>query len=185
MNCPLTFTPVCNIEQPVNLTCMSLEGNTCRHGENMQNTERSQSARRFEPRPTCNKVTVLTHCVTLNMDSIITDTGSSPTVWIWRPQSWSMMQREDESAREEFSYTHIPTLERASGGGTLSRRLERERDRVERDSYIVDVRASDLELDQAETFHPCFSYRAWLYSILIGVRSVLPITLLFLFSLKG
>lgn len=82
-----------------------------------------------------------------------------------------MMQREDESAREEFSYTHIPTLERASGGGTLSRRLDRERDRVERDSYIVDVRASDLELDQAEPLHPCFSYRAWLYSILIGVRA--------------
>ncbi|KAK3570397.1 hypothetical protein QTP86_019268 [Hemibagrus guttatus] len=79
-----------------------------------------------------------------------------------------MMQREDESAREEFSYTHIPTLERASTGGTLSRRLDRERDRVERDSYIVDVRASDLELDQGEPFHPCFSYRAWLYSILIG-----------------
>ncbi|TSK38489.1 Membrane protein MLC1 [Bagarius yarrelli] len=79
-----------------------------------------------------------------------------------------MMQREDESAREEFSYTHIPTLERASTGGTLGRRMERERDRVERDSYIVDVRASDLDLDQAETLHPCFSYRAWLYSILIG-----------------
>lgn len=83
-----------------------------------------------------------------------------------------MMQREDESAREEFSYTHIPTLERSSAGGTLSRRLDRERDRVERDSYIVDVRASDLELDQGEAFHPCFSYRAWLYSILIGVRGL-------------
>lgn len=81
------------------------------------------------------------------------------------------MQREDESAREEFSYTHISTLERASAGGTLSRRLDRERDRVERDSYIVDVRASDLELDEGEPLHPCFSYRAWLYSILIGVRA--------------
>lgn len=82
-----------------------------------------------------------------------------------------MMQREDESAREEFSYTHISTLERAGTGGTLSRRLDRERDRVERDSYIVDVRASDLDLDQAGPLHPCFSYRAWLYSILIGVRT--------------
>lgn len=82
-----------------------------------------------------------------------------------------MIQREDESAREEFSYTHIPTLDRASAGGSLSRRLDRERDRVERDSYIVDVRASDLDLDQAEPLHPCFSYRAWLYSILIGVRA--------------
>ncbi|XP_076841335.1 membrane protein MLC1 isoform X2 [Brachyhypopomus gauderio] len=71
------------------------------------------------------------------------------------------MQREDVSAREEFSYTHIPTLERGSGGGTLSRR-------VERDSYTVDVRASDLELDRADVLHPCFSYRAWIYSVLIG-----------------
>ncbi|XP_062860830.1 membrane protein MLC1 isoform X2 [Trichomycterus rosablanca] len=78
-----------------------------------------------------------------------------------------MMQREDE-AREEFSYTHIPTLERASMSGSLSRRMEREMERAERDSYIVDVRASDLELDEAEPLHPCLSYRAWLYSILIG-----------------
>ncbi|XP_017549046.1 membrane protein MLC1 isoform X1 [Pygocentrus nattereri] len=75
-----------------------------------------------------------------------------------------MIQREEVvSARDEFSYTHIPTLDRISGGGTLSRRMERERD-----SYTVDVRASDLELDRAEPLHPCFSYRAWLYSVLIG-----------------
>ncbi|XP_026879942.2 membrane protein MLC1 isoform X1 [Electrophorus electricus] len=78
------------------------------------------------------------------------------------------MQREEVSAREEFSYTHIPTLERGSGSGTLSRRLEREREQAERDSYTVDVRASDLELERVETLHPCFSYRAWLYSVLIG-----------------
>ncbi|XP_041852202.1 membrane protein MLC1 isoform X2 [Melanotaenia boesemani] len=89
-----------------------------------------------------------------------------------------MMQREELSAREEFTYSHMPTLER--GNGTLGRRGDRgaerrpdrgERDRLERDSYTVDVRASDLQLAQPEPLkHPCFSYRAWLYSVLIGVR---------------
>ncbi|XP_030587996.1 membrane protein MLC1 [Archocentrus centrarchus] len=87
-----------------------------------------------------------------------------------------MMQREELSAREEFTYSHMPTLER--GSGTLGRRGDRgterrpdrgERDRPERDSYTVDVRASDLQLAQPEPLkHPCFSYRAWLYSVLIG-----------------
>lgn len=92
------------------------------------------------------------------------------------------MQREDLAAREEFTYSHMPlTLER--GGGTLGRRGDRgadrrpdrgERDRVERDSYTVDVRASDLQLAQPEPLkHPCFSYRAWLYSVLIGVRGAM------------
>uniref|UniRef100_A0A3B5A1P7 Modulator of VRAC current 1 n=1 Tax=Stegastes partitus TaxID=144197 RepID=A0A3B5A1P7_9TELE len=86
------------------------------------------------------------------------------------------MQREELSAREEFTYSHMPTLER--GGGSLGRRGDRgtdrrpdrgERDRPERDSYTVDVRASDLQLAQPEPLkHPCFSYRAWLYSVLIG-----------------
>ncbi|XP_029951402.1 membrane protein MLC1 isoform X1 [Salarias fasciatus] len=83
------------------------------------------------------------------------------------------MQRDDLSAREEFTYSPVSTLER--GSGTLGRRgdrgLERrgERDRPERDSYTVDVRASDLQLAQPEPLkHPCFSYRAWLYSVLIG-----------------
>lgn len=88
------------------------------------------------------------------------------------------MQREELAAREEFTYSHMPTLER--GGSTLGRRGDRgaerksdrgERDRPERDSYTVDVRASDLQLAQPEPLkHPCFSYRAWLYSVLIGVR---------------
>lgn len=88
------------------------------------------------------------------------------------------MQCDELSAREEFVYSHVPTLER--GGGTLGRRGERgaerrpdrgERYRPERDSYTVDVRASDLQLAQPEALkHPCFSYRAWLYSVLIGVR---------------
>lgn len=80
------------------------------------------------------------------------------------------MQCDELSAREEFTYSHMPTLER--GGGTLGRRGDRgERYRPERDSYTVDVRASDLQLDQPEPLkHPCFSYRAWLYSVLIGVR---------------
>uniref|UniRef100_A0AAY4BLK6 Membrane protein MLC1 n=1 Tax=Denticeps clupeoides TaxID=299321 RepID=A0AAY4BLK6_9TELE len=59
------------------------------------------------------------------------------------------MQREELTTREEFSYDRIPTLER-------------------RDSYTVDVRASDLQLSHIDPLHPCLSYRAWLYSILIG-----------------
>ncbi|KAM4618926.1 membrane protein MLC1 [Polymixia lowei] len=86
------------------------------------------------------------------------------------------MQHEELSAREEFAYSHIPTLERGGGGGgTLGRRGDRgqdrgpERHRPERDSYTVDVRASDLQLAQPEPLrHPCFSCRAWLYSVLIG-----------------
>uniref|UniRef100_G3PJM1 Modulator of VRAC current 1 n=1 Tax=Gasterosteus aculeatus aculeatus TaxID=481459 RepID=G3PJM1_GASAC len=84
------------------------------------------------------------------------------------------MQCDELSAREEFTYSHMPTLER--GGGTLGRRGDRggertpgERYRPERDSFTVDVRASDLQLAQPEPLkHPCFSYRAWLYSVLIG-----------------
>ncbi|KAL6107066.1 mlc1 [Pungitius sinensis] len=86
------------------------------------------------------------------------------------------MQCDELSAREEFTYSHMPTLER--GGGTLGRRGDGggertadrgERYRPERDSFTVDVRASDLQLAQPEPLkHPCFSYRAWLYSVLIG-----------------
>lgn len=79
------------------------------------------------------------------------------------------MDCSELSAREEFTYSHMPMLER--NGGTLGRRGDRgERYRPERDSYTVDVRASDLQLDQPEPLkHPCFSCRAWLYSVLIGV----------------
>uniref|UniRef100_A0A3B3E1T0 Modulator of VRAC current 1 n=1 Tax=Oryzias melastigma TaxID=30732 RepID=A0A3B3E1T0_ORYME len=86
------------------------------------------------------------------------------------------MLREELSAREEFTYNHVSSLERGSGTAgrrgdrTSDRRSERgERDRPERDSFTVDVRASDLQLAQPERLrHPCFSYRAWLYSVLIG-----------------
>ncbi|XP_041747043.1 membrane protein MLC1 [Coregonus clupeaformis] len=78
-----------------------------------------------------------------------------------------MMQRDDLSAMEEFSYTQMPTLERGVGGGTVGRRGCAERDRPE--SYTVDVRASDLQLAHSEKpMHPCLSYRTWLYSVLIG-----------------
>ncbi|XP_068595689.1 membrane protein MLC1 [Brachionichthys hirsutus] len=85
------------------------------------------------------------------------------------------MQCDELSIREEFTYSHMPTLER--GGGTLGRRddrvaerrTDRDRYRPERDSYTVDVRASDLQLARSAPLkHPCFSYRAWLYSVLIG-----------------
>ncbi|KAG9332029.1 hypothetical protein JZ751_016216 [Albula glossodonta] len=69
------------------------------------------------------------------------------------------IQREELSAREEFGYDCMPPLDRATG--TANRRPER-------DSYTVDVRASDLQLPQAHSLHPCLSYRAWLYSALIG-----------------
>ncbi|XP_030646764.1 membrane protein MLC1 [Chanos chanos] len=81
-----------------------------------------------------------------------------------------MMQREELSGREEFTYDRVPTLER--GIAVIGRHMERgekgERDRPERDSYTVDVRASDLQLAQGTPLHPCFSYRTWLYSVLIG-----------------
>lgn len=80
------------------------------------------------------------------------------------------MQRDEASAQEVFSYAQMSTLERNSGVGTLSRHLERER--LERDSYTVDVRASDLQLDRPGPLHPCFSYRIWLYSVVIGVRAL-------------
>lgn len=93
-----------------------------------------------------------------------------------------MMQCDELSAREEFTYSHVPTLERGDSG-TLGRRGDRgaerrpdrgERYRPDRDSYTVDVRASDLQLAQPEPLkHPCFSYRAWLYSVLLGVRGTM------------
>uniref|UniRef100_A0A4W5L428 Modulator of VRAC current 1 n=1 Tax=Hucho hucho TaxID=62062 RepID=A0A4W5L428_9TELE len=65
-----------------------------------------------------------------------------------------MTQLYDLSAVEEFSYAQMPTL-------------ERKRDQTE--SYMVDVRASDLQLAHSEkSMHPCLSYRTWLYSVLIG-----------------
>nr|XP_057943258.1 membrane protein MLC1 isoform X2 [Doryrhamphus excisus] len=90
------------------------------------------------------------------------------------------MQREEVSAREEFTYSHVSSLERGGGGGggSLGRRGSRgsdkrtdraEQDGSDRDSYTVDVRASDLQLARPEPLqHPCFSCRAWLYSVLIG-----------------
>ncbi|XP_056138423.1 membrane protein MLC1 [Lampris incognitus] len=89
------------------------------------------------------------------------------------------MQRE-ELSREEFTYSHVPVSERTAGA--LGRRGNRvqdkgperglgtlERNRPERDSYTVDVRASDLQLAQPEPLKPaCVSCRAWLYSVLIG-----------------
>ncbi|XP_023657897.1 membrane protein MLC1 isoform X2 [Paramormyrops kingsleyae] len=72
--------------------------------------------------------------------------------------------REELLAREEFSYERAGPQERPSG--LAGRRAERER--PDRDSYTVDVHASDLQLPQAQPLHPCLSYRAWLYSVLIG-----------------
>uniref|UniRef100_A0A8C9R298 Modulator of VRAC current 1 n=2 Tax=Scleropages formosus TaxID=113540 RepID=A0A8C9R298_SCLFO len=72
----------------------------------------------------------------------------------------SLAPREELLAREEFTYDRMPTLERTG------RRAERERH--DRDSYTVDVRASDLQLPHSQNMHPCLSYRAWLYSVLIG-----------------
>ncbi|XP_071183845.1 membrane protein MLC1-like [Salvelinus alpinus] len=78
-----------------------------------------------------------------------------------------MMQLDDLSAVEEFSYAQMPTLERGAGGATMGRQGCVERNRPE--SYTVDVRASDLQLAHSEKpMHPCLSYRTWLYSVLIG-----------------
>ncbi|XP_019912203.2 membrane protein MLC1 [Esox lucius] len=75
-----------------------------------------------------------------------------------------MMQRDDLSGMEEFSYAQMTTLER---GATVARRGGAGRDRPE--SFTVDVRASDLQLAHSvKPVHPCLSYRTWLYSVLIG-----------------
>ncbi|XP_055011888.1 membrane protein MLC1 [Boleophthalmus pectinirostris] len=85
-----------------------------------------------------------------------------------------MMPREDLSLREEFAYSHMSTLER--GGGSLGRRGDRivdrrldRGDRLDHDSYTVEVRASDLQLSQPQPLkHPCLTCRAWLYSVVMG-----------------
>uniref|UniRef100_A0A8D0BWT1 Modulator of VRAC current 1 n=1 Tax=Salvator merianae TaxID=96440 RepID=A0A8D0BWT1_SALMN len=58
---------------------------------------------------------------------------------------------KEESYREEFSYDRMQTLERV---------------KQENGSYIPDIKSSDLQL--SKRFHPCFTYRTWIYSLLMG-----------------
>ncbi|XP_064417106.1 membrane protein MLC1 isoform X3 [Latimeria chalumnae] len=58
---------------------------------------------------------------------------------------------KEESYTEEFSYDRIPTLERR---------------RHENGNYTVEVKSNNLQL--SEKFHPCFNYRAWVITLLIG-----------------
>uniref|UniRef100_A0A8D2LM83 Modulator of VRAC current 1 n=1 Tax=Varanus komodoensis TaxID=61221 RepID=A0A8D2LM83_VARKO len=60
------------------------------------------------------------------------------------------MTKED-SYREEFNYDRMPTLERG---------------KQEKGNYVPDIKSSDLQL--SKRFHPCFIYRAWIYSLLMG-----------------
>ncbi|XP_074882890.1 membrane protein MLC1 isoform X4 [Buteo buteo] len=60
------------------------------------------------------------------------------------------MTRE-EGYREEFSYDRMPTLERG---------------KQENGNYIPDIKSSDLQL--SKRLHPCFSYRTWIFSLLMG-----------------
>ncbi|XP_028934413.1 membrane protein MLC1 isoform X2 [Ornithorhynchus anatinus] len=60
------------------------------------------------------------------------------------------MTRE-EPYREEFSYDRMSTLECG---------------RQDQGNYVPDIKSSDLQL--AKRFHPCFSYRAWIFSLLMG-----------------
>ncbi|XP_069048697.1 membrane protein MLC1 isoform X2 [Lepisosteus oculatus] len=62
------------------------------------------------------------------------------------------MMPRDEAPREEYTYDHMPTLERSRRGDNTS--------------YTVDVKPSDLR--RSPSLHPCLSYRTWLYSVLIG-----------------
>ncbi|XP_062838345.1 membrane protein MLC1 isoform X2 [Anolis carolinensis] len=59
---------------------------------------------------------------------------------------------KEESYREEFSYDRMPTLERG---------------KQENGNYVPDAKSSDLQL--SKRFHPCFVYRAWIYSLLMGI----------------
>ncbi|XP_077194408.1 membrane protein MLC1 isoform X3 [Paroedura picta] len=58
---------------------------------------------------------------------------------------------KEETYREEFSYDRMPTLERG---------------KQENGNYVSDMKSSDLQL--SKRFHPCFSYRTWIYSLLMG-----------------
>lgn len=64
------------------------------------------------------------------------------------------MTRE-EGYREEFSYDRMPTLERG---------------KQENGNYIPDIKSSDLQL--SKRLHPCFSYRTWIFSLLMGVSTL-------------
>ncbi|XP_048355591.1 membrane protein MLC1 isoform X2 [Sphaerodactylus townsendi] len=58
---------------------------------------------------------------------------------------------KEEAYREEFSYDRMPTLERG---------------KQENGNYASDMKSSDLQL--SKRFHPCFSYKTWIYSLLMG-----------------
>uniref|UniRef100_A0A8C4YTA1 Modulator of VRAC current 1 n=1 Tax=Gopherus evgoodei TaxID=1825980 RepID=A0A8C4YTA1_9SAUR len=60
------------------------------------------------------------------------------------------MTRE-EGYREEFNYDRMPTLERG---------------KQENGNYVPDIKSSDLQI--STRFHPCFSYRTWIFSLLMG-----------------
>ncbi|XP_025968865.2 membrane protein MLC1 isoform X2 [Dromaius novaehollandiae] len=60
------------------------------------------------------------------------------------------MTRED-GYREEFSYDRMPTLERG---------------KQENGNYMPDIKSSDLQL--SKRLHPCFNYRTWIFSLLMG-----------------
>ncbi|KAG8142810.1 hypothetical protein E2320_006009, partial [Naja naja] len=60
------------------------------------------------------------------------------------------MTKED-SYREEFSYDRMPTLERGIQQNA---------------SYVPDIKSSNLQLSR--TIHPCFFYKTWIYSLLMG-----------------
>ncbi|XP_071589912.1 membrane protein MLC1 isoform X3 [Heliangelus exortis] len=57
----------------------------------------------------------------------------------------------EEGYREEFSYDRMPTLERG---------------KQENGNYMPDIKSSDLQL--SKRLHPCFSYRTWIFSLLMG-----------------
>ncbi|XP_019364858.1 PREDICTED: membrane protein MLC1 isoform X1 [Gavialis gangeticus] len=57
----------------------------------------------------------------------------------------------DEGYREEFSYDRMPTSERG---------------KQENGNYVPDIKSSDLQL--SKRLHPCFSYKTWIFSLLMG-----------------
>uniref|UniRef100_A0A670YID8 Modulator of VRAC current 1 n=1 Tax=Pseudonaja textilis TaxID=8673 RepID=A0A670YID8_PSETE len=57
---------------------------------------------------------------------------------------------KEESYREEFSYDRMPTLERG---------------KKQNGSYVPDI-PSNLQLSKKN--HPCFFYKTWIYSLLMG-----------------
>lgn len=70
----------------------------------------------------------------------------------------SAMTREGQF-REELGYDRMPTLERG----------RQDAGRQDTGSYTPDTKPKDLQL--TKRLPPCFSYKTWVFSVLMGVSN--------------